>query len=139
MLFDGFPAGHTRGVLFDGPPAELPIATLRSTISAAPFRRLRGALDRDLARRWAWLRPRAVPLIVAFAGMLATLAAVKYAGLWARSERMTLDVHTRISDTPPRRASADDRSHRHATEIVVRPLGIHDHYLVLTIDPPDAP
>jgi hypothetical protein len=92
-----------------------------------------------MARRLAWLRPRAVPLVVAFAGMLATLGAVKYATLWARSERMTLEVHTRISDTPPRQANARDRARRHPTEIVVRPIGIRDHYLVLTIDPPDAP
>jgi hypothetical protein len=126
-------------VLFDGPPAELPLATLRPTVAAGWCRRLLGDLDRSLARRLAWLRPRVVPLIVAFAGMLAMLAAVKYAALWARSERMTLGVHTRISDTPPRRPSPGDRARRHPTEIVVRPIGIHDHYLVLTIDPPDAP
>lgn len=132
-------ACHTAFVLFDGPPAELPIATLRPTVSSAWGRCLLGDLDRGLTRRLAWLRPRAVPLIVAFTGMLATVGAVKYAGLWARSERMTLEVHTRISDTPPRRVIANDRNHRHPTEIVVRPLGLHDHYLVLTIDPPDAP
>lgn len=129
-------------MLFDGPPAELPIATLRSTVSPERRRVLLGKVDRWLSQRWAWLRPRAVPLIVAFACMLATLAAVKYAALWARSERMTLEVHTRISDTPPRRPSAADRGRRHPTEpteIVVRPIGLHDHYLVLTIDPPDAP
>ena len=132
-------------MLFDGPPAELPLATLRSTGSVAWCRRLLGDLDPRravslaLARHVAWLRPRAVPLIVAFAGMVATIAAVKYAALSARSERMTLEVRTRISDTPPHRTSADDRARRRPTEIVVRPLGIHDHYLVLTIDPPDAP
>jgi hypothetical protein len=134
-------------VLFDGPPAELPLATLRPTVAAAWFRRLLGdlyrsisrSISRGLSRRLAWLRPRVVPLIVAFASMLAMLAAVKYAALWARSERLTLGVHTRISDTPPRRPNPGDRARRHPTEIVVRPIGIHDHYLVLTIDPPDAP
>lgn len=126
-------------MLFDGPPAELPIATLRSTISPERRRVALAHVDRWLSQRWAWLRPRAVPLVVACACMLATLAAVKYAALWARDERVTLEVHTRITDAPPRRTTLDDRVRRHPTEIVVRPIGMHDRYLILTIDPPDAP
>ena len=37
-----------------------------------------GHLRHWLDDRWAWLRPRTVPMIVAFAGMLAVLGTTKY-------------------------------------------------------------
>jgi len=63
-------------MLFDG-PADLPTAILRSRASEARHRVIAGHLYRWLALRWSWLRPRTVPLIVAFAGMLALLGATK--------------------------------------------------------------
>jgi len=36
-----------------------------------------------LATRWSWLKPRTVPLLVAFAGMLAILGATKYLSTFA--------------------------------------------------------
>ncbi len=70
-------------LLFHG-PYELPVAMVRS-----PRPRARG-LVRDLARwllaRWAWLRPRTIPVAVAFAGMLLFLAASDYLGELARGE-----------------------------------------------------
>jgi hypothetical protein len=125
-------------MLFDGPPAELPTATL--VPSGLPTgRQIAGDLDRWLALRWAWIAPRAIPMLVATLGLVATLACVKYAGLLARSSRLSLGVHSRVSDTPPHELSV-----RHgriqATEIVIRPLNqAHDHYIILTIDPPETP
>jgi hypothetical protein len=128
-------------MLFDGPPAELPTATL--VPSGLPTsRQIAGDLDRWLSRRWAWLAPRAIPLLVATLGLVATLASVKYAGLWARSSRLSLGVHARTADTPPHELGAR-RGRIQAIELVIRPLNLsgqqHDHYIVLTIDPPETP
>lgn len=125
-------------MLFDGPPAELPTATL--VPSGLPTgRQLVGDLDRWLAQRWAWLAPRAIPMLVASLGLVGTLACVKYAGVLARTNRLSLGVHSRVSETPPHELSV-----RHgriqATEIVIRPLNLQrDHYVILTIDPPETP
>jgi len=72
-------------MLFDG-PADLPTAILRSRASEARHRVIAGHLYRWLALRWSWLRPRTVPLIVAFAGMLALLGATKYLSAYARGD-----------------------------------------------------
>jgi len=115
-------------MLFDGPPAELPIATLMP--GALPARRyLAGALARWLAERAAWIAPRTIPLAVAALGLIATLGAVKYAGEWARCDDIRLGVHTRSVASPPSAAT---------TEIVVRPLGLHDRYLIIAVDLPAA-
>jgi hypothetical protein len=62
-------------MIFDQPPAELPVATLRPHETGAQL-----LLDarRWLAARWRWLRPRAIPVAVAFAGMLGVLASANY-------------------------------------------------------------
>ncbi len=52
-----------RDVLFGTP--ELPVATVRSARS-------------ELHRRWAWLRPRAVPALVAFLALVGLLAVTKH-------------------------------------------------------------
>jgi hypothetical protein len=64
-------------VIFDR-PAALPTATLvprewrgRALASAR-------ALRNWLAARWAWLRPRTVPVLVATAGMFAVLLSADY-------------------------------------------------------------
>lgn len=69
-------------MLFDG-PADLPTATLRSRASAARHRVIAADLLGWLATRWRWLRPRTVPLLVAFVGMLAVLGATKYLTAYA--------------------------------------------------------
>jgi hypothetical protein len=62
-------------MIFDQPPAELPVATLRPRDSGSQLLLdLRGWL----AARWQWLGPRAIPVAVAFAGMLAVLASASY-------------------------------------------------------------
>lgn len=62
-------------MIFDQPPAELPVATLRSR---DPGFRLLLDVRRWLVSRWRWLRPRAIPVTVAFAGMLGVLASARY-------------------------------------------------------------
>ena len=62
-------------MIFDQPPAELPVATLRPRDSGSQLLLdLRGWL----AARWQWLGPRAIPVAVAFAGMLGVLASATY-------------------------------------------------------------
>ena len=62
-------------MIFDQPPAELPVATLRPRDSGAQL-----LLDVRtwLASKWRWLKPRSIPVAVAFAGMLAVLASASY-------------------------------------------------------------
>jgi hypothetical protein len=135
----GAAACDTPGMLFDGPPAELPIATLLPAPRPGRRRLIRADLDRWIALRWAWVLPRAIPLVVAIAGLFGTLGAVKYAGQWAQSDRLTLEVHTRLVEIAPLELRATVQDRREPARLVVRPLGLHDRYLVLTIDRPDTP
>jgi hypothetical protein len=73
-------------MLFDG-PADLPTATLRSRANAARHRVIAADLAGWLATRWRWLRPRTVPLLVAFIGMLAVLGATKYLTAYAGGDQ----------------------------------------------------
>jgi hypothetical protein len=52
-------------------PAEFPTATLHK-------RAARYLLADWMRARWSWVRPRTIPLAVAFAGMIAVLASVHY-------------------------------------------------------------
>jgi hypothetical protein len=62
-------------MIFDQPPAELPVATLRPRETGAQLLLdLRGWI----ASKWRWLRPRSIPVAVAFAGMLGVLASASY-------------------------------------------------------------
>lgn len=56
---------------------ELPVATVRRA-PRSHFELLVGDLQRWVATRWRWLRPRTIPVLVAFAGMLGVLQAVDY-------------------------------------------------------------
>ncbi len=57
-------------MLFDR-KAELPVATLHQRASIAT------AVTSWIAKRWQWFKPRSIPIAVAFAGRLGTVAAVE--------------------------------------------------------------
>ena len=62
-------------MIFDQPPAELPVATLRTrALETRLWLEVRGWL----ASKWRWLRPRSIPVAVAFVGMLGVLASASY-------------------------------------------------------------
>jgi len=68
-------AVNNEVMIFDQPPAELPVATLRPRDTGAQL-----LLDARgwLAARWRWFRPRAIPVAAAFIGMLGVLASASY-------------------------------------------------------------
>lgn len=84
MTADGAPpCCDTSGMLFDGLPAELPTATLVPTAAHDRQRALGGRIRQWFDDRWTWIRPRTVPLIAAFAGMIAVLGTTKYLSTYA--------------------------------------------------------
>jgi hypothetical protein len=63
-------------MLFDQ-ARDLPMATVRrAPHSTIP--RIVGELEQWFSARWAWLRPRTLPALVALVGMFAVLSAVNY-------------------------------------------------------------
>jgi len=98
-------------MLFDGAQAELPTATLRSSASQARHRVVVGDLHRWLADRWRWLRPRTVPLLVAFAGMFAILGATKYLSTFAAHDSLTRSPAYGVVLTAPDMPGASERHH----------------------------
>jgi hypothetical protein len=112
---------------FEGIPAALPTATLRA--AAQPrHRMLLGDLQRWLFERWAWIRPRGIPLLVACAalpGMIALADLVKHpAGRIHRD--MRLRVHIEVTGTPDHVAVRD----------ALPPIGPPQVYLVRLVDAP---
>jgi hypothetical protein len=65
-------------VLFDHGPHEFPVATARPTEPRARAIALVADLQRWLAARWEWFKPRTVPCAVAGLGMIAVLASADY-------------------------------------------------------------
>ncbi|MDQ3296396.1 MAG: hypothetical protein M3619_07425 [Myxococcota bacterium] len=82
-------AVNHEDMIFDQPPAELPVATL---VPREPSVRLAVDLRAWLVARWRWFRPRTVPMIVAFAGMLAVMGAANYLRNFARQAPERLAV-----------------------------------------------
>jgi len=72
---------NDEDMIFDQPPAELPVATMvpkdRGTQLAADLRAW-------FAARWQWFKPRTIPMVVAFVGMLAVIGAATYLRNFAR-------------------------------------------------------
>lgn len=68
-------------MIFDQPPAELPVATMVPKDRAT---RLAADLRAWFAARWYWFRPRAIPMVVAFVGMLAVIGAATWLRNYAR-------------------------------------------------------
>lgn len=91
------PGCNTEIMLFDG-PAALPTATLRSRASEARHRVIAADLHGWLANRWCWVRPRTVPLLVAFVGMIAVLGATKYLSVYAYNDDLRLRAPAGITN-----------------------------------------
>lgn len=83
---------YNGDMIFDQPPRELPVATLQSRDSKVRFAM---ATRQWLVARWSWFRPRAIPVVVAFAGMLAVLASANYLRRLARETPEQLTVQRR--------------------------------------------
>jgi hypothetical protein len=81
-------------MIFDQPPRELPVATVVSRDSRL---QLAADLRTWFAARWRWFKPRTVPLIVAFLGMLAVIGSANWLRNYARREPERLT----ITSTPP--------------------------------------
>jgi hypothetical protein len=123
-------------MLFDGIPAKLPTATLLSGGRDAKHRVIGGHLRHWLDDRWAWLRPRTVPMIVAFVGMLAVLGSTRYLSTFACAPRHHIVIN---GDTAPPRSVMTTEPHQagvaspgHLRIVPVRP-GSHD--VTITIEP----
>jgi hypothetical protein len=71
--------------LFERAPVALPTATLLPPRSEARHRVLR-ELRCWLAPRWAWVRPRAVPIVAAVLGMFAVISVENYLSALARGK-----------------------------------------------------
>jgi hypothetical protein len=104
MTADGTPlCCNNVGMLFDGLPAELPTATLVPTAVHDRHRAIGGRIRQWFDDRWTWIRPRTVPLIAAFAGMIAVLGTTKYLSTYACAPQrgaVTYSVVT-YDDAPP--------------------------------------
>lgn len=72
------PTANTDLVLFDQGPSELPVATVIAREPRARVAALVADLQRWIAARWLWLRPRTVPCAVAGLGMVAVVASADY-------------------------------------------------------------
>ena len=69
---------NTEGMLF--PPGELPVATV---VLREPGARVAADTRRWAAKRWSWLRPRTLPLLVAMAGLFCVVASGRYLSRYA--------------------------------------------------------
>jgi hypothetical protein len=76
---DGAPrAMNTEIVLFDHGPAEFPVATAVPREPRARLIATLADLQRWVAARWEWFKPRTVPCAVAGLGMVAVIASAHY-------------------------------------------------------------
>jgi hypothetical protein len=98
---DSADACNTGRVLFD-PRTKLPTATL---LASGSLTRRRTDLDRWLSLRWDWVRPRAVPLLAAFVGLLLTLGAVKYTSLLSYDHAQVQRANAAPAANPEQRTS----------------------------------
>src|SRR5262249_48388792 len=89
-------------------PAELPMATVHAGAWHARPCMLGGDLRRWLALQWAWLRPRALPLLVALIGMFAVLRATRYLQTLAHGDRCPCKTVRAHADPPMSQAPGHD-------------------------------
>jgi hypothetical protein len=70
-------------MLFDQPPAELPVAVV---MSKSRKTQVVTGISAWLVARWRWFRPRTVPMIVACVGLFAVVAFANYLKTYGRDE-----------------------------------------------------
>ena len=77
-------------------PTELPVATV---VPKDRGSRVAADLRAWFAARWRWFRPRTIPMIVAFVGMLAVIGAATWLRNFARREpeRVTQPASLQLS------------------------------------------
>jgi hypothetical protein len=68
-------------MIFDQPPAELPVATL---VPRDGKTRMRADFYAWVAAKWNWFKPRTVPMLVAAAGMFAVIGSANWLRNYAR-------------------------------------------------------
>jgi hypothetical protein len=126
-------------MLFDGLPAELPVATLLPSAAHARHRVIGGHLRHWFDDRWAWLRPRTVPMIAAFAGMLAVLGTTKYLSSYAAPVHQSAQsaMTDRGAAQPPKTHACWGTRHRAGSPGVLRivPVRPGSHDVMITLDP----
>ncbi len=91
-------AAPIDAVLFARSQAALPVATLMPRRGEGRRAVIRGALGRWAEARWLWLRPRAIPLVVAFMSLVGVLDARSY--LIALARYGTPSITARAPDVP---------------------------------------
>lgn len=103
---------YSEDMIFDQPPGELPIATVRPRASRAHAKVIAGDIERWFGARWTWLRPRTIPVIAAFIGMLAVIGAGRYLSRLAqqRPDRLAAPLYI------------DQVAHSRVVEITTTPL-----------------
>ena len=127
-------------MLFDGLPAELPTATLVPTAAHDRHRAIGGRIRQWFADRWTWIRPRTVPLIAAFAGMIAVLGMTKSLSSYARGPRhgvVTYSVVTYDDAPPPRTIKAHTgKAHTGGPDhLRIEPVRPGSADVTITLDP----
>jgi hypothetical protein len=80
-------------VLFDHGEREFPVAIVRPREPKARLAALVGALRQWASERWAWLRPRTVPVIVAALGAAFILISADYLARDHAHAHAVLTVH----------------------------------------------
>jgi hypothetical protein len=73
--------------------AKLPVATLLPRRTDGRPAVITGALQRWIEQRWMWVRPRAIPLFVAFMGLVGVLNARRYLISLARGDEPAIAAH----------------------------------------------
>jgi hypothetical protein len=99
-------AVNNEDMIFDQPPAELPVATL---VPRDGKTQLRADLHAWFAAKWQWFKPRTIPMIVAFVGMLAVIGSANWLRNYARRapERLVVstpppaDSNIAVDEEPP--------------------------------------
>ncbi len=91
---------NTEPVLFDHRFAEFPVAHAVPHEPRARAIALAAALERWLAARWLWLRPRTVPCAVAALGMIAVIAFSNYLANLDDDQGSTTNTQTTVSTYP---------------------------------------